>query len=149
MCDSRQHQLSREQDSHPLGTPGPMVMAKSWPSLPPGAEDSLVPRVPGRPKAQPRSVKTELITGPSLGHFSSWGPHSGGTSGWNLALRDHGFSWPLSLAGRGLSLLSKALRDHGFSWPLSLAGRGLSLLSKANRRKQVAVTLSTKGKAET
>ena len=126
MCDSHQHQLSREQDFHPLSTPGPMVMAKGWPSLPPGAEDSLVPRVPGRPKAQPRSVKTELITGLSLGQFSSWGPHSGGTLGWNLALH-----------------------DHGFSWSLNLAGRGLSLLSKANRSKQVVVTLSRKGKVKT
>ena len=102
MCDSRQHQLSREQDSHPLSTPGPMAMARSWPSLPPGAEDSLAPCFPGKPKAQPRSVKTELITGPSLGQFSSWGPHSGGALGWNLALHDHGFSRSLSLAGRGL-----------------------------------------------
>lgn len=107
MCDSRQHQLSREQDSHPLSTPGPMAMARSWPSLPPGAEDSLAPCFPGKPKAQPRSVKTELITGPSLGQFSSWGPHSGGALGWNLALHDHGFSRSLSLAGRGLSLQTK------------------------------------------
>ena len=69
MYESRPHQLSREQDSHPVSTPGPVVMARSWPSLPPGAEDALAPRVPGRPKAHPPSVKTELTTGPSLAVF--------------------------------------------------------------------------------
>lgn len=121
MYESRQHQLSGEQDSRPVSTPGPVVMARSWPSLPPGAEDALAPHVPGRPKAHPPSVKTELTTGPS-----QWGPHSGGTSGWNLAFH-----------------------DHGFSWSLSHVGRGLSLLSKANHSKWVVVTLSRKGKVKT